>query len=115
MSNQPKKPDLFGSDSDDEAGEVPSGTYIPPDQPMGAQSFGTTRSEERRGETFEERTRHLEPEQEHFDSTAVGRLAQEGDGDAGELDEDGELFGRAISGEEELSAEEQAVHYTQRP
>ena len=115
MSQQPKAPDLFDSDEDDPAGDPPTGTYIAPDQPMGATAHGITAREGREGETFDERSRHLDPEEEHFDSTAVGQILQSGDDDVDSIDDDAGMFAWSEGDEGDLSAEESAMHTTDNP
>ncbi len=115
MSQQPKAPDLFDSNEDDPAGDPPTGTYIAPDQPMGATAHGITAREHREGETFDERTRHLDPEVEVFDATQVGQIMQPGDEDVDAIDGDGGMFAWSEGNEGDLSAEEAAMHTTDRP
>lgn len=113
MSKQPIQPDIFGRDSDDEAGENPGGPYSPPDEPMGSHAYGITRDEERRGESLAERDKHLQPENQPGGDPAV-RLSQDGDGAVDDVDDEAEMLA-SIAGDEDLSAEELAVHITERP
>jgi hypothetical protein len=88
MSKQPKEPDLFGSDTDDPAGDSPDASWTPPDEPMASNSYGTTEKETRHGESLAERDRHTDPEDAVY-----------GDGDVwSENDAD------------DISAEEAAMH-----
>lgn len=116
MSQQPKHPDLFDSENEDPAGDPPSGTYVAPDQPMGAQSYGTTAAEMRRGEPISEREKHVESEELiDLDAEHLGVVTQKGDNDVDDVDDDAGMFGQFAGDEGDLSAEEAAMHTTDRP
>lgn len=106
--------DLFNSDDQDPAGDA-EGTYIPPDEPLGAQSFGTTRAEERQGEGFDRRSRHTTSEDvdnPSFDPTRVGQLVQPGDEDIDSWDDEATAVAtdEGVGIEGDYSAEEAAMH-----
>ena len=90
---------------------------IPPrDEPLGAEEFGTTAAEERRGESLADRVAREEPEVERPERHA-GRLVEPG-GDEGGLDADQEKDAVAsTAGYDDggYSAEEQAVHVRENP
>ncbi len=116
MSQQRKSPDLFDSDTEDPAGDPPTGTYIAPDEPMGSHSHGTTAAEARRGETIADRQRHTEPEDlKDSDADHLGSLVQQGDEDVDEPDADEAMLARVENDEGDLSAEESAMHTTNYP
>ncbi len=120
MSNQPTQPDQFDYLEQDTAGDQEGATYVAPDQPMGAQNFGTTASEERAGETFQYRDKHTNPEVWEDAPTesgeAVGRLVQPGDEDVDLVDDETAAVasdsGDMGLAEGDMSAEEAAMHTT---
>lgn len=116
MSKQPIEPDKFDYLEQDVAGDAEDSTWIPPDEPLGSHSHGITAAEEREGETFDERTSHTNPEvfeEEEFDvGDEVGRLVQPGDEDAMLVDDESNTVATNIDGQDDLSAEEAAMHST---
>jgi hypothetical protein len=113
MANNPK--DLFDSEDQDENIGDSDDTYIPPDEPLGSHSFGTTSTEERLGEGFERRTKHTKPEDQDnpaADPTRVGQLVQPGDEDVDAYDDESNVIavdeGEGFEGD--YSAEEAAMH-----
>ena len=95
-------------------------TVIPPDQPIGVGTYGTTAAEDAIDEPIAERHDHEQPEvwenAERLDDdpTAVGRLVEPDQGMSS--DEEPELVAEAVGGlSDELSAEEAAIHVTAAP
>src|SRR5690348_8650947 len=82
-------PDLFNREDQDPAGDSED-TYIAPDEPLGAQSWGITAAEEREGETFNQRSKHINAEDDDMgaDPTRVGQLVQPGDEDVDDIDDE---------------------------
>jgi hypothetical protein len=88
----------------------------PPDHPLGVREYGTTAAEERVDEPLDERLRRDDRDEDDADEGTVGRLVEPGaddDGLATEDDEDEEVASSVD--EEDLSAEEAAVHLTNAP
>lgn len=118
MANNSK--DVFSTeDQDAEVGDTDN-TYIPPDEPLGAQSFGTTSAEERSGEGFARRMKHtLSEDQDNpgADPTRAGQLVQPGDEDVDVFDDEATVIatdqGEGFEGD--LSAEEAAMHVIEDP
>jgi hypothetical protein len=106
-------PDLFNSEDQDPAGDA-EGTYIPPDEPLGSQSWGTTAEEEREGETFNQRSKHMNAEDDDMgnDSTRAGQLVQPGDEDVDGIDDESNTVAldEGFSVDGDYSAEEAAMH-----
>lgn len=104
--------DLFNTEDQDLAGD--GDTYIPPDEPLGAKSFGTTLREEREGEGFARRMRHTQPEDVDnpgFDPTRAGQLVQPGDEDVDDIDDESNTIAiDQLRDSNDLSAEEAAMH-----
>lgn len=118
MTDQPRYPDVFGYDEQDPAGDQDE-TYIAPDEPMGAHSFGNTVAEERAGETFAERDDHTSAEvwerSERDVGDGVHALVQPGDEDVDLTDDEAALVALERRQAADLAAEEQAMHRTEAP
>jgi len=120
MSKQPTGPDRSNYEEQDVTGDGPDSTWIPPDEPMGSHSYGTTTNEQRRGETFDNRQRHTIPEvfdlDIHEPVPPVGRLLQPGDEDVSSTDEEATTVA-FDQGEDDgdMSAEESAMHTIENP
>ena len=117
MSKQPIEPDLFDNFEEDPAGGSDAAAYSPPEEPMGAQTYGTTASEERAGETFGQRDKHTNPDV--FDealretSAPIGRLVQPGDEEVDLTDNEANTVAWDTGEDDgDLSAEESAMHST---
>lgn len=103
---------------------VDEGMIPPRDHPQGAEEFGVTAAEERADETLEQRSRRLQPD---FDESSVAEAADEAAGIGGRLIERGSEDVDAVDDEKDsvadlgdddgaaLSAEEAAMHITDRP
>jgi hypothetical protein len=112
MTNIPD--DVFATeDQDDNVGDSDD-TYIPPDEPLGSHSFGTTANEQREGEGFARRMKHTQSEDldnPAADPTRAGQLVQRGDEDVDAFDDEA----AAVASDQgeglgDLSAEEAAMH-----
>jgi len=107
-------PDTFDSLEQDTAGDTGDASYIAPDEPMAVHAYGTTRAEERAGETFAERTKHTNPDFDEGDLAesvdTVGRLIQPGDEDVDAIDDEASVVAWAVGDDADLSAEEAAMH-----
>ncbi len=118
------------TDRDDRDGWVESGTEYPPDRPMGVNAYGITAQEDKIDEPLDERVAHEQPDPlvEELDRAAdfadrddndyddvlgqeVGKLV----GEDGWGDDEAEAVGQAVGDEDDLSAEESAVHVTADP
>lgn len=121
MSDTPTQPDQFDYlDEDIGAGDGPDSTYIAPDEPMGSHSVGVTAEEERRGETFDERTKHTTPEVWERPigdgEPPLGTLVTAGDHDVDDVDDESNVVATdAGYGVGSPSAEEAAMHRTEEP
>jgi hypothetical protein len=102
------------------------GGMVPPrDEPLGAEEFGVTQAEERRGETLAERVRREEPDfvpgagaelaDELGEGTPVGRLLDAEPGPDG-IDVTKEVTADEVTdGETALAPEEAAMRRTDNP
>jgi len=108
-----------GSAEQDSVGDGEDGGYIPPDEPMGVQSFGTTVAEQRAGESFDQRSRHTTNEFDEADLAEpieeVGQLVAPGDEDVDASDTEAAVIAWEQGAGDELSAEEAAMHTTESP
>jgi hypothetical protein len=125
--------DREGIPSLDEPPTDDEGTIPPGDQPRGASQWGTTANEERQRESIAVRLAQEEPELTEDDidlrfaddepvmaGLAAGQLLQPGDEDVDVADDDPAMVAAAGAGGTRgggiaLSAEEEAVHFTDRP
>jgi hypothetical protein len=116
--------------SGDLDGWVEDGVDYPPDRPQGVNAYGITAQEEEVVEPFDERVAHSEPDPlvEELDRAAryeprggpdyddvLGQPAGKLMGDDLEDDEENQAFGEAVDEEDDLSAEEAAIHVTEDP
>jgi hypothetical protein len=113
MANNPD--DIVSNEDQDDSVGDSDDTYIPPDEPLGSHSFGTTAAEERQGEGFARRTKHTNAEDidnPAADPTRAGQLVQPGDTDVDDIDDETNVIaideGAGLEGD--LSAEEAAMH-----
>jgi hypothetical protein len=98
------------------AGDTHDGVVPPRTFPLGAEEYGTTAAEQRRGDSVEQRAARETPERERPNIHA-GRLVEPGGGEGGV---DGDVEKQEIAttaGYDDggYSAEEQAVHVTEDP
>lgn len=95
------------------AGDTHEGLVPPGDRPLGAEEFGTTAEEQRRGETLADRVAREEPEIED-PARHAGRLVAPG-GEESWDDEKDEIGTTAGYDDGGYSAEEQAVQIREDP
>jgi Family of unknown function (DUF5709) len=93
--------------------EVLAGGWSPPDDPSGVDEYGTTVDEQRAGERLDDRELRTLPEtwsDPETDGlpTRVDRLVDTDDG--APLDTEADLVAREAAGDDDLSAEEAAIH-----
>ena len=118
MSDQPTQPDKFDYLDEEPAGDGLTASYVAPEEPMGVQSFGTTAAEQRLGETFQQRVKHMNPETWARGRTEidlerrVGRIVQPGDEDVNLADLEASTVAWRSNDVSELTAEEAAMHTT---
>lgn len=90
------------------------GMMPPRDEPVGAEEFGITPEEERQQEPLAERVLREEPDVVPGDGDTVGRLV-EADHGVVDFDEEETSVARETEDDDALSAEEAAMHITDRP
>jgi hypothetical protein len=94
-----------------EAEEILADGYSPPDEPGGVDEYGTTVAEQRAGESLVDRELRTRPESwvdPEVDPTRAHRLV---DTDEGRLvDTEPDLVARELAGDDDLAAEEAAIH-----
>jgi len=109
-------PDQFNSLEQDVAGDVDDDSYVAPDEPMGVHAYGTTVAEQRSGETFDQRSKHTNPEFDgselESDERKVGRMVQPGDEDVDLRDDEATVIALDQGSDDDMSAEERAMHET---
>lgn len=98
---------------DDEYNQI-EGMMPPREEPVGADEFGITPEEERQQEPLAERALREEPDVAAGDRDTVGRLI-EADRGVVDVDEEETAVARETEDDDALSAEEAAMHITDRP
>lgn len=127
-SDQPNVPDdaifEYGSDDRDDDGildpeqamgidaeeELADG-YSPPDEPSAVDEYGTTVDEQRTGERLDDRELRSHAEDWRDPDVDVSRSDRLVDTQGGRLvDSEADLVAREVEGDDDLSAEESAIH-----
>lgn len=114
------EPGWFEYDGQGTVGDETDSTWTPPDQPMGSHAYGTTTNEERAGETFDQRIRHMNPDVFDQDieepQEQIGRLVDPSDSEVDLTDEESNAVAYDYGVDDgEMSAEEEAIHLTGAP
>jgi hypothetical protein len=104
------------------SGETPEGLVPPRDYPLGAEEFGTTASEEARGETIAQRAAREVPDRpvgegldDDDDEEALGGRLVQPDFGVVDADRTPEEVGEAVPDLGGLSAEEEAMRVEREP